>query len=124
MMSRVALCAIGFAWTVLGGRRGLQEDDYKQKQKVDDMNKRLEEYRAKDPIYWGREVKRLEKEVQSVSRPPLYVDRVGDAVWGGLVYLNPLMLPVTVPKELYRMEVNLRGLEEERKTDRYNKLYW
>ena len=41
---------------------------------------------------------------------------------GTVVYLHPLLLFLVVPKELYRLEVNMRGLEDEKKSDFYNRL--
>jgi len=41
---------------------------------------------------------------------------------GAIVYIHPFLLFLTVPKELYRLEVNVRGLEDEKKSDFYNRL--
>jgi hypothetical protein len=46
-------------------------------------------------------------------------------MWGlgsTLVYLNPFMCFITLAKEIYRLEVNLRGIEDEKKTEYYNKV--
>lgn len=40
------------------------------------------------------------------------------------MYANPLLFPITASKEIYRLEVNLRNLENEKKTDYYNNLWW
>jgi hypothetical protein len=42
---------------------------------------------------------------------------------GSLLYVNPFTLPWMIPKELYRLEVDLRKLEDEKKTSYYNEIY-
>ena len=54
------------------------------------------------------------------KEPYLYISKVHQGLWGILLYMNPLLLPVTMYKEMYRLEVNLRGLDAEKKTDYYN----
>lgn len=39
---------------------------------------------------------------------------------GVIVYGNPVALPYTAYKEIYRLEVNLRNIENEKKTTFYN----
>jgi hypothetical protein len=38
---------------------------------------------------------------------------------GVYIYMNPFLVPVTFTKELYRLEANVRGLDEEIKSERY-----
>lgn len=40
---------------------------------------------------------------------------------GSVMYMSPILF-FLVPKEIYRLEVNLRNLEEEKKKDYYNML--
>lgn len=54
------------------------------------------------------------------KEPYLYIHKGQYGFMGFLLYMNPLLLPLTLYKEMYRLEVNLRGLEEEKKTDYYN----
>lgn len=42
---------------------------------------------------------------------------------GGICYVCPLLLPITFAKEIYRAEVVLRGLEEDKKTYYYNEIF-
>ena len=53
----------------------------------------------------------------------LYLDSVFYGFCGVGLYANPLFLPITLYKEIYRLEVNLRNLEHEKKTDNYNNLF-
>ena len=43
-------------------------------------------------------------------------------VYGLIMYMNPPFFPFTIYKELYRLEVNIRNLEDEKKTEYYHKI--
>ena len=53
----------------------------------------------------------------------LYISKGQQGLLGMFLYINPLLFPVHAYKEMYRLEVNLRGLEEEKKTDYYTQLF-
>jgi len=50
----------------------------------------------------------------------LYSDSFMYGIYGILMYANPLLLPITIHKELYRLEIDIRNLENEKKSDYYN----
>ena len=50
----------------------------------------------------------------------LYVNLLLNGVFGIFMYVNPLFLPLSIYKELYRLEINLRNLENEKNTKFYN----
>lgn len=53
----------------------------------------------------------------------LYSDKIlYGGMYGIIIYMNPLLVFITFPKEIYRFEVCVRGLENEKKTERYNLL--
>jgi len=52
----------------------------------------------------------------------LYINSICYGIFGITVYANPFLLPVTVFKEFYRLEINVRNLENKKKTDFYNEL--
>jgi len=56
------------------------------------------------------------------KEPYLYISKGQQGFLGIFLYLNPLLAPFHLYKEMYRLEVNLRGLEEEKKTDYYNRI--
>ena len=91
-LSRIIAATVG--WGSLGFYRGLNEYDYKYEQ-----NKKM-----------GR------------HKTYLYSGKFTCGLMGILFYLNPLLSVITIPKEIYRLEVNLRGMEYEKTTDRYNEL--
>ena len=52
----------------------------------------------------------------------LYLNSVCYGLSGIALYINPFLLPFLVHKEIYRLEVNVRNLENEKTTDYYNNL--
>jgi hypothetical protein len=84
----------GTSWGVLGFTRGLNSYDYNY-----------------------TKFKSIHKE------PYLYSSKGYQGLMGIGLYMNPFLLPFNLYKEIYRLEVNLRSLEEERKTDYYNNLF-
>ena len=52
----------------------------------------------------------------------LYTDKILNGLMGLFLYVNPSLLPFAIYKEIYRLEINLRGLEEEKNTEYYNKI--
>ena len=52
----------------------------------------------------------------------LYLDAACGGFGGALFYAAPFSLPFTLHKEIYRLEVNLRNLENEKNTNYYNRL--
>lgn len=91
-ISRIIAATVG--WGSLGFYRGMNEYDYKYEQKIK-MGRR--------ELY-------------------LYSGKFTGGFIGCLLYLNPLLSIMTIPKEIYRLEVNLRGMEYEKTTDRYNEI--
>jgi len=85
-------------WGVLGFKRGLQSYDYKY-----EKNK----YYRSIPN----------------DEPKLYSSKIMKGCCGVMFYLNPCLLIISIPKEIYRLEVNLRSLEKEKSTDYYNELW-
>jgi len=81
-------------WPVLGFKRGLNSYDYNYEQ----------------------------NKLYKKTKNPLYLDKL---VWGTvstIAYVNPCTFLFVLYKEVYRLEVNLRGLEDEKKTDYYNEV--
>ena len=52
----------------------------------------------------------------------LYSSAFGYGLVGSVVYICPLLFANNLSKELYRAEVDIRGLTEHKKTDYYNSL--
>ena len=53
----------------------------------------------------------------------LYSALICSGFFGTLLYANPLFFPIFVSKEIYRLEVDVRNLENQKKTDYYNDIF-
>lgn len=62
-------------------------------------------------------------EFKSNKESYLYSSKGLQGLLGIVLYLNPVLLPIHMHKEIYRLEVNLRGLEEDKKKGYYNNLF-
>jgi hypothetical protein len=54
----------------------------------------------------------------------LYSYAFAYGLYGVIGYINPLLIPILLSKEVYRIEVDLRNLEDEKKTKFYNSVYY
>ena len=93
------------SWGSLGFYRGLNAYNYGYIETIP------KERKANEP-YMLMYTKALERSII----------RLGSGLLGTVVYIHPIFLFLVVTKELYRLEVNVRGLEEEKKSDFYNRL--
>ena len=84
------------SWPVLGFNRGLNSYNYHYSNNKLYQNSEHKKYLYTEAFMWG--------------------------IGSTLAYVNPLMCFITLGKEVYRLEVNLRGLEDEKKTEYYNKV--
>ena len=89
-------------WVALGFYRGTRSYEY-------DYEKQFIEY-EKNKEY---------------TKPPqyLYSNCVGVGLFGIIIYANPFFVPIILGKEIYRLEVNLRGLEKEKDKKSYYDLF-
>lgn len=56
------------------------------------------------------------------NEPYIYSNSIIHGFFGIIMYVNPILLPITIHKELYRLEVNVRNLESEKNSKYYNDL--
>jgi hypothetical protein len=85
-------------WPALGFKRGINSYDYNY------SNNRL--YRHSEKMKY-----------------PLYLDKLIWGIGGMLWYLNPVGVFFGLYKEVYRLEVNLRNIEDEKLTAYYNEVH-
>ena len=89
-------------WGTLGYYRGTREYEF-------EYNKNIEYYKKNDA---------------PLNKPNrFYITNILYGLYGTLLYLNPVTVPVCLMKEIYRLEINLRRLEDEKKTTYYNAVY-
>ena len=56
----------------------------------------------------------------SISKPKyFYTGCIASSFIGCFLYINPLTVFLIIPKEIYRIEVNIRGLHDEKEKDSY-----
>jgi len=82
----------GTGWGGLGFNRGIKEYDYKHKYN--------EYYKTNF----------------------LYTDRIFNGFFCVLIYINPALIPFIIYKEIYRLEVNYRELDDEKNSENYYKI--
>ena len=97
MYRKLGLKIAAGCWGLLGCKRGMHEYDYK-------YNK----YNKNNTIHY--------------NYPYLYSVKTLLGIGGVILYMNPLIIPFVIPREIFRLEVNLRNMEHEKKGDYYNKL--
>jgi hypothetical protein len=94
-MYKTNIKIFGACWSMLGFKRGMDLYDY--------------EYNKYKYIYY----------------PYSYISKINSGITGSVIYINPICLFFTIPKEIYRLEVTIRGIElkdESMKDDFYSLL--
>ena len=56
------------------------------------------------------------------EKPFIYFSCFINGLFGIIMYANPILLPICIYKEMYRLEVDIRNLETEKKSNFYNDL--
>jgi hypothetical protein len=54
------------------------------------------------------------------KEPIIYTNSFIYGFFGLFMYANPIFLPISIYKEIYRLEVDIRNLENEKKSRFYN----
>jgi hypothetical protein len=81
-------------WSILGFKRGIDAYDYS-------FNKKYIKHNADNYFY---------------------TTKLLCGIGGVFLYINPVCIPAVLCKEIYRAEVDIRGLEAEKKKDFYNEI--
>jgi hypothetical protein len=85
------------SWALLGFKRGIDYYDY---------NYNRQNIYMKD----------------NVKHPYLYSSRIFEGLIGSFIYINPVLWPIVICKEIFRLEVNIRGMDDLKKEYHYNSL--
>jgi len=99
---------LGFAsgWGILGFYRGVQDYEYTHKEDMETHNNYLIRY----------------KDLHSTKPTKYYLSTIMWGFIGSTFYLYPVTAPYYLIKETYRLEVKLRGLDDEKNNKYYNKI--
>ena len=54
------------------------------------------------------------------TEPYMYSNSICYGFFGMILYANPAFMPITIYREIYRLEINLRNMEDEKKNRSYN----
>lgn len=100
-MNKNIIHAFTFTWGSLGFYRGIAYYDYNHK-------KNVKEYENSKRYNLHNRVKPQDS----------YVSKFGVGILSTAMYLSPIGV-LTAIKELYRLEINLRGLEEKKEEANY-----
>ena len=57
-----------------------------------------------------------------IKKKYLYSASMINGLFGVCMYVNPAFVPIIMYKELYRLEVNIRNLQDEKNNEHYNNI--
>jgi hypothetical protein len=63
------------------------------------------------------------KQIRYERIPYLYIYKFNNSIYYGIYYMCPLLFPFILSKEIYRLEVYLRKLENEKKKIYYYEIF-
>ena len=98
-IKEIIIFSSSISWSLLGYKRGI--NDY--------------EYRFKN---WSNIIKNDTK----IFKNTKYLEKISIGMIGIMVYACPLFIFYTLPKEIYRLNVNIKNLENEKNTHYYKSL--
>ena len=116
------IVSIAIPYGILGFYRGTQNYSYNYRKDLKEYNKNLEEYNIKVEEYKKSNRNydytfRFKKPYYFYSESFLY------GFFGTAMYINPFTFPIVTLKEIYRLEINMRGeLDELKNGDNYYKV--
>jgi len=115
-ISRKSWMLVGSSWGLLGFTRGIKENDYIYRQDMERYNKDIERYH-KDMVLYPTIIFS-----QPIKPTKFYITGIFRGCVGVLLYLTPVTGPLCMIKELYRAEINIRKLDDEKKSRYYNEI--
>ena len=115
-------------WGFLGFYRGIQDYNYKYNIKLEDYNKdndiynkKLEEY-SKENKEDKKYLYNIHKYYKPIKPNKYYLTSMTNGLNGLIFYIAPIPGIFYFVKEIYRAEVYLRGLDDEKNKNYYNTL--
>ena len=114
-IGKITLAGFG----ILGGYRNVNSNIYLDNCKVNKYKTELAE-RINDGYISDKYIKHLKNTIEHYEKPKLLIDHSENFLIGSIMYMNPFLFFINFEKELYRLEVDIRGLEKEKQSARYN----
>jgi hypothetical protein len=114
------------SWGSLGFYRGIHDYDYENKIKTESYKKDMKYYEYKKEQYKKDKIKYPSIDLYEPKAPLkpnyFYLTSFSHGIFGSFLYVCPISMPICFVKELYRIEINLRSVDDEKNTAFYNKL--
>lgn len=113
-----------FSWMTLGYYRGTQHYNFNYNLKLEEYNKDMERYNNELKEYNKKLEKYLYVLPPSVPKKPnkFYLTSMANGLYGLLFYSAPIPGIFYFFKEIYRAEVYLRNMDDEKKNKYFNTL--
>jgi hypothetical protein len=106
-------------WGALGFYRGLDHYDYDHTKDMNDYNSKMKKWEKNNIDYAKYGLDPMDPPEKPTK---YYLTGIGYGILGIGAYFN-IILGFNIPKELYRIEVNIRGLEDEKTKPYYRKVF-
>lgn len=122
---RSRIMVFASSWGVLGYYRGTQHYDYTCKIEMEKYNEKMIEYKKATEKYNIEKIKysyAYEPTLPSNKPAKYYITNIMFGLYGSCLYIYPLSGLLYFFKEIYRLEVYLRNLPDEKKKRYYNTL--
>ena len=114
--SRIKLLFGYGCWGALGFYRGTKDMDYTYKLQMNDYKQKMIRYNKDKEKY-------LELKLTKPYKPSkIWLTTFAYGLFGTSLYIYPITLPMYFVKECYLLEINLRGLDDEKEKSFYNTL--
>lgn len=121
------LGGVYLSWCLLGFYRGTQEYDFEIEMDTNVFDTKMARYNKDIEIYRKDKIKykdiMLYEPTLPIKPTKFYITRMMYGLYGTSFYAIPFTGPVCAAKELYRIEINLRNIDNEKKTRFYNTVY-
>lgn len=116
------------SWCLLGFYRGTKEYDFEVETDTNLFDKEIAKYNKAIEIYKKDKIRYSDITLYEPTPPikpnSFYITRIMYGLYGTSFYAIPFTGPVCAVKELYRIEINLRNIDHEKKTKYYNTVYY
>lgn len=103
-------------WSALGYYRGIKQYRFEHDKKMTTYQERMTRYNKDQIMYPHLYQEQPDKPIFYYCTSFLF------GLAGSGIYLFPGTIVVCFCKEIYRLEINLRGLEDQKKQDHYNEI--